>query len=295
MCDWLTMTTDNEGIMELVANGSLPHVDRTDGKVSRFQNYVGFEDNNGIFTGSAWVMGGRSMKGKRSYAVKVSGADAHEQNWLLGLGAKATRVDAQLTIGSSMVNTRRIASYMDLMGVPNNGVTHDSFSDATLNINKRTSGFYGRVYIKRSESGERFIRYECELKKGAAIRFINTVNEYGYDGACAIHVKKLSMKLPIIDPKSKHVVSGDAEMVRQWNERLLECRKLCDAVCEGEMLDMPARKQVTENTTLKWLEDSVIPCIAKLSESKTCDKERLGRIIDKMSRLYGTSLVSGID
>lgn len=267
--DWLTLTTDSlndfvsarlrwqedrERYYRLLngkrkrGNAAVFAMPVKKGKIMQYEGqYI-----DGVF----WGVG--KQNGADHYYVRASG-DISNQLALQGGALSAfgaTRVDVQFTVpyyrefvDLELLAMLRDGAYWGDRKVPTVDAHIEHSGLSTVYVGSRSSMKFLRVYVKPGEGFERYVRYELELKQDMANNLWRDVNSGRavLAGVCGGVLRDSISRLPpeVVDSQLKPLYDG-----------LMEFDPVRLVV---------GRYAKSENSTLNWLYDSVLPAVKKLS------------------------------
>lgn len=231
--DWITATTNDFRKYQMTVWEILPG-DRS-GERSSFQQYKG-DSYGGVFHGQAEV------KGRTSYLIRVSGAEADE-HWevICRNGLKVTRFDLQVTIlKPEWYHARELKDAIEFGVWPGQSrlvELRERQGNDTVYVGSRTSDRFIRIYVKEDD----FLRFEIEFKQERAVIASKMMLEQGRMVARAVLVSEIN-KMP------DNPVSDEFKRV------------LGDSVAEVKVPYLAKDK----HKTLKWIA-TILPALERAS------------------------------
>lgn len=249
--DYITMTSKSEQWISLVQSvlDRDHHIYGESRGYGRFEQYKGVRYENG-------AMWGRGVQnGEPHFLLDMSGSVANA--WLYSSSgiehrgtdrihiAKCTRIDMQVTFAiPDGWDARYVSGVWKGNGV-NARLLEGGDGMDTVYIGSQSSNYFWRVYVKQDSFGNRYLRFELQLKKydGHSVKAWNEILE----GVTLSAIMKAYM------PDREAVRVGVPEydkLIGKWY-----------AVCMDGQYVKPRR--VPGGGFMKWLNNQVMPAIIK--------------------------------
>jgi hypothetical protein len=178
MLDWMTVTTFESKVAHSILYNWLADLgDYADNKIDiSLMGYKG-RTFDGMFWGQKDINHGKH-EGRRHWLIKVSGPRSENLAILLRDNAyrltdyKVTRLDVQVTILGNLSDARILTDRLRASPFQGRGrqpkITLIESDNHTIYVGSRQSERMVRIYEKRPDDGQTYVRFEVELKGAVA-------------------------------------------------------------------------------------------------------------------------------
>ena len=277
--DYISLTSASDNWYTLVDNTLERdfHIYGERDRITSFEQYKGFRHKGGAYLGRGVQMG------LPHYVLNIPGE--HANAWLYTRSgvvfngvdrlhvARCTRLDIQVTFAIvDGWDAREVSKIWQDNGVRARLVEGGDGMD-TIYIGKRTTGHMWRAYVKEDMFGNRYLRFELELRK----RDNHSIQAW----ADVVDGVTLSSVMNAYLPPRESLRTGDAEYDKLINKWL--------AACWG---DYEKPKRVRAGKFIQWLTKQVTPAIENRMNDETIRPD-LREWLEAIVSLLGGSIQWG--
>lgn len=238
----------------------------------KIMQYSGIQVD-GVFFGEG------EQSGKKHYYIRCSGAGAHRvAERMEPFKMRCTRIDLQVTepvprgfTSLKLRNELRDASWKGRKPVIDLGHV-DERDMGTVYLGSRSSERFLRIYVKRDDFGNEYLRYELELTKSVAESAGKMLSEYGGSELCMRVLSDSISRLPV-----------DANL--DYHVELLDCFLWLTQA--PPVRPKPSYRVGDASTRMDWLERVVFPAMMKALR----DKETSDRAHGLLAKMVSTAVL----
>ena len=248
LCDYITITSFEANAYNIF-RGFLMDAEAQIGKMAEhfLMQYVGLQAES--YLGGHAFVGSARIKDRMNAMLSVSGRVAHVAlRWILNninFEFNTTRIDLQMTCEQLEWNQKEAERSIEDNGKMVSKLA--SKTGMTLYIGSWSSDRFTRIYEKKSDDGQKLIRFESVFKKQSAPSIMT-------------ELKREDMKMDdIIGNILKARVIGSDYVTSFWLPKFSRFREL------------KIKSVKVGGNTEKWLRETVLPSLSKYAFSHDAD------------------------